>query len=253
MIKYIGMVITAIGMILLLLTILSGRRQGIKEKADELNRIKREGYVTEHSARERGAGRITEGPKAMISSGVKVPPRRRALSKEAREVLEQVEKEKKAERKQAPIRTAAALPDDGTDIMERRPKKGEDTAPTGILERKPAREDPTGVLKRNSSKPEAADQTDIMPKRTGNETGILDRKKHRAKTDDAPTGILKRMGDDIDEAETGILIRGSKPGADDDAPTGILRRDTTSGEESTGTLNRYEKDTESTEILERRH
>lgn len=253
MIKYIGMAITAIGMILLLLTILSGRRQGIKEKADELNRIKREGYVTEHSARERGAGRITEGPKAMISSGVKVPPRRRALSKEAREVLEQVEKEKKAERKQAPVRTAAALQDDGTDIMERRPKKGEDTEPTGILERKPAREDPTGVLKRNSSKPKAADQTDIMPKKGSDETGILNRKAAKPAADDAPTGILKRMGEDIDEAETGVLIRRGKPESDDDEPTGILHRDRPSEEERTGILNRAEKDTESTGILERRH
>lgn len=276
MVKYIGMAVAIIGLLLTLLVYLLGRRNGIREKQKELKLIQSEGYVSMHKAAPGKKLVLTEGIKA--ETGVKAPPKKRALRKEAKEILELVEKEKKAEREQTPA-SAAVSKDDQTDIMGPRKRSGSkavtsaDTEKTGVLNRKSRAQDTdeTGTLPPKSSRKENAaegsDGTDLLVRRSGQQeikepTGILPRRK-KSRSEDDSTGILPpkaeaRSAKDPEEDEaTGILKRkepSSRPDIDiETEPTGMLDRKRPADDSGeTGVLLRKGDDGDETGILVRR-
>lgn len=122
MLKYIGAALILAGISLFVLTIMSGRRKGIKNDAAELSMITGAGYASEHVAETKERRRIeSTRPRKR---------RNRELSEESRSILELVERARSGrndgsagqKEKETGIKDAAATraPD---------PRKGTDTLP----------------------------------------------------------------------------------------------------------------------------
>lgn len=208
MLKLIGMAVIAAGLILLGLVIATGRREGIKKDMEELSLITSAGYADTHKESKKGV-RLTEDSLAAKGS-VKAAPKKRTLSKEAKDILALVEKEKAEERKVTTKKrgsgsTAKVLgnknptatdvlvrPEDkkdaGTDILERKNPDG-----TDILERK--RTDSTDVLKRETTK--ASEKTDVLKR---------ERKKDQNENSTEPSDIATKQPAETENG-TGILER----------------------------------------------
>ena len=91
MIKYIGMALILIGAALLALVLYREKKEDLKGAEEELTLILGEGYATTHTAAASARSILEKAP-------VKVPPRKRALSREAAEILKKVEEERQAEK-----------------------------------------------------------------------------------------------------------------------------------------------------------
>lgn len=261
MLKYIGLIIAAAGVVLLMITLAKGKRNNIKEDAKELSLILSAGYVSEHKEAKRSESAIPYAPP------VRIPQRKRSLSKEALDLLGTVEKEREAEqaeavaaekrgrRKGTEIVTISStgttegpsdlpdLSDIDTGVLAERARKatgilseGNNVKSTGVLSKNKA----TGVLtEKEASRSDKATGvlapdkatgilTDDAPKRSKGGTGIL--------TDDAPkrdkrgTDILTPEDSRVSKGKKGTsVLTKSSPSESRRKATGILTDDTPSG------------------------
>lgn len=236
MIKYIGIAIFLIGILLLIMTIVSGRINRIAEARYEYERILSSGYVSEHvMAPTRESIYYDQTP----DSPVMAAPRKRALSREGLDLLERVESQRSEERYQA--RRSGTDIISGTMIQSGSKKDGTaalNTSGTGTLSQKKGTEtlaNGTGTLSKGG--------TDTLGGRTGTlgsgtgtlngGTGVLgDAGKAPAKEGTAPLNMPQSGGTGVltekaavkekphakpEERSGGTDILGSAPGG-----TGIL-------------------------------
>lgn len=218
MLKFIGLAVMASGMILLILAIVTGKRSGIDTARKELALIMGAGYADMHRETPKGA-RINE-EKSSRKNNIKVAPKKRTLSKEAKEILAMVEKEKAEERKSSakPLAEGTAVMKEkkqspATDVLTK-PEEGK--SGTDVLHRDHKQQDSTDVLDRV---PRQTHDTDVLSRETGDSTDILKRDKAPAeKTDvlktrskevpeDKGTDILQRKSPEQTESGTDILER----------------------------------------------
>lgn len=188
MIKIIGFIFIAAGAVLLAATIVKGKKDGIEAARKELSLILDAGYADTHKEAKKGA-RLDPKPS---DNRVKTAPRKRTLSKEAKDILALVEKEK-AEGKNYDPKPEG----DGTAVMPE--KKTEKGTPTDVLRREEKTEGTgTDILRKETA---ASESTDIL-KKTPESTDILRRDKAEG------TDILKR--ETIPAEKTDVLRK--KPG-----------------------------------------
>lgn len=133
-IKYIGIVLACAGLILTALVFYLGRKNGIREKEAELQLIQSSGYASSHVAAKAEPSVYDETP-------VKVPPRKRSLSREAEEILKKVEEERCAEKEADPETSfGKGVYDNMDEINDPQPKKtarGTDILFNGSDQKKP--------------------------------------------------------------------------------------------------------------------
>lgn len=195
MIKYIGIALTLIGAALLAYVIMSGRKNDIEGTKAELELITDSGYATTHTEK-RQTRTILE------STPVKVPPRKRALSREAADILKKVEEEREAERNADLKERQRKMPKvktHGTAVLEQ-PGSDKRSKGTDILpESKGGRKGGTAVLPDESSRRQG---TDVLPQRRsgqGQNTDVLPSQKStkRNKGTDILPENKKRSGTDV--------------------------------------------------------
>lgn len=168
LIKYIGIAVAVLGLTSLALVIMSGRRNNIPGVKAELDMITGAGYATTHTAQRQTRSVLETTP-------VKVPPRRRALSREAADILKKVEEERAAERNDLQQKSEKRMKQParerkGTAVLgeNKRPAKG--TVVLEAADKKPAKG--TDVLPQKSSRSDTSG-TDILtpPKREASPKG----------------------------------------------------------------------------------
>lgn len=222
LIKFIGIIIAVIGLILLILVIMSGRRSNISGIKAELDMITGAGYATTHTAQRQTRSVLETTP-------VKVPPRRRALSREAADILKKVEEEREAERNslqqkperkmKKPVRErkgTAILPTGeekakGTAVLEenKRPSKG--TAVLGAADNKPSKG--TDVLPQKRSQIDTSRRDNMTPQKRASSpkgTDILGTPKKKAPD---RTDILTSQDRTERDAKRGTAVLEAKPAA----------------------------------------
>lgn len=185
-------------MLLIAAVLIFGRRLRVREKKRELALILGAGYGAVHRTELKKRDELFEDGRK--TCGLKVPPKKRPLSKEAREILELVEEQKKAERKAENKAVADGCKQGmnvtSTGIMEERQKNKEKTRPTGVLIRNPGKtEDSTGIMAERRPGKKTKERTDIISRRNGR-TRLPERETAKAKMAaygaDETTGTLDR-------------------------------------------------------------
>jgi hypothetical protein len=224
LIKYIGIGLAALGLLLLIINLIKGKRSGIDDDRKELKMITEAGYGTQHVVAERKKAAF-EG-----QTPIKKPKKRRALSKEAQDILDMVEKDKEEAARKA---------------HEEKKRKSKNEFPpkpkskgTDLLDKDRASEKGTEVLQESRSK----EGTDVLKKgSTKKGTDIL--KKPKADTDalaikDAPS-----------KEGTDVLSRGDAPKEKSRAGTDVLDRSPASAKKGTDVLTKPKKS--GTAVLEK--
>ena len=236
MLKLIGLGLFLFGTVLLAVAILQGKKEGIRDVTEELSLIVGSGYAVSH--KEAKANPSPESTGRDLPA-IKAAPKKRALSKEAEEILAIVEKEKRADKRSESKETedktdlisegeSEPAKNDRTDLLhqnmkERPAKKKKASGDTDVLDRKGSPEsqgrtdllvkqgrvdgDNTAGKRENNRKKK--DSTDILGNgNSRDKTDVMKRDKKQDKTDvliKVPSHREQKLHDSTD-----ILVRGKK-------------------------------------------
>lgn len=216
LIKYIGVILIILGAALLIVTVLRGMKTNIKAVRRELNLITSSGYAISHVTTKQSRTILDEAP-------VKVPQRKRSLSREAADILKMVEDELQAESEQEAMKnigsetqaTSSLGSNNSTDILPTGSKGGTDLLPLNRVKER------TDVLPQQSQKRKEGKGTDVLPtggsdnnRKTGTDVlKISDQKTvKKAGTDVLPNVAQKDTDALSSKARTGtdVLLTTSK-------------------------------------------
>ena len=161
-IKLLGIGLFLFGTVLLVVAILQGMKESIRDVTEELSLIVGSGYAVSHKE-----AKANPSPESIGRDlpAIKAAPKKRALSKEADEILAMVEKEKRADK-----RSESKETEDKTDLIskgESEPAKNDRTDLLQSMKERPAKKKKasggTDVLDRKGS-PESQGRTDLLVK-----------------------------------------------------------------------------------------
>lgn len=160
MIKLLGIGLFLFGTVLLVVAILQGKKESIRDVTEELSLIVGSGYAVSHKE-----AKANPSPESIGRDlpAIKAAPKKRALSKEAEEILAMVEKEKRADK-----RSESKETEDKTDLIskgESEPAKNDRTDLLQSMKERPAKKKKasggTDVLEQRKS-PESQGRTDLL-------------------------------------------------------------------------------------------
>lgn len=171
MLRLIGILLILLGLLCIAGYFLYSKKTGLSASKKELRLIKQSGYVSEHRSEQRPSAEFDPAMQ------IKVPKRKRALSKEAMELLDQVESERELEQiaEFKKKKETGTIPKKGTDVLPQK-GKGTDVLPGNgtdvLLESKKGTDILPSERKGTDVLPGSKAGTDVLPKK-GNGTDVL--------------------------------------------------------------------------------